>query len=306
MQSALEPAGPAAAAIHDLTLVLTTGAALVFALVMALLVVAVRGGPRPASTALWAVGGGIVFPAAVLSALLVHGIARSRVLTEPPPPDALAVEVVGWQWWWEVRYPAAGNGQGPVVTANELHVPVGRAVVLRLSTADVIHSIWIPSLAGKMDMIPGRTTHLTLQADREGVWRGQCAEYCGTQHASMALHVTARSAPAFAAWLAAEGAPAAAPATPALERAYQAFLASGCAGCHAIRGTPAAGRLGPDLTHVASRRTLGAGTIDNGPAALALWISAHQHVKPGNRMPSNPDLDGETVAAIAAYLTQLR
>ena len=168
----------------------------------------------------------------------------------------------------KVRYPQ-GMASVDIVTANEIHVPVGERVELTLTSADVIHSFWVPSIAGKMDLVPGRRNRLTIQADREGVYRGQCAEFCGTQHALMALHVVAVTPAAFESWLAREATPARPPSTDALMRGLAAFLAHGCGGCHTIRGSAALGRLGPDLTHAGSRRTLAAGTLDNSPEHMA-------------------------------------
>ena len=190
----------------------------------------------------------------------------------PSPPGATRIEVEGRQWWWEVRYPDARGGS--VVAANEIHISLGTAVELILTSPDVIHSFWVPSLGGKVDMVPGRVNRLALRADRAGVYRGQCAEYCGAQHAQMALVVVAETPEAFAAWLLAEAAPARAPTTPQARAGTRRIPVQGCGGCHTIRGTAALGRLGPDLTHVASRRTLAAGTLANDAATLRAWIAA--------------------------------
>ncbi|MGH7367480.1 MAG: cytochrome c oxidase subunit II [Candidatus Rokuibacteriota bacterium] len=305
MQSALAPAGPAAQAIANLATVLAVGAAVILVLVMGLLAYGALGGPRRVHTGLWVVGGGIVFPVAVLSALLVYDRGLTHALSAPPAPGTRTIEVEGRQWWWEVRYPS-GSGGHPVVTANEIHLPVGTAVSLILTTPDVIHSFWVPSLAGKVDMVPGRRNRLTIQADRAGIYRGQCAEFCGVQHTRMALLVVAVPPAEFDAWLAREAAPAGSPTTPALARGHDAFLAHGCGGCHTIRGTAALGHLGPDLTHVGSRRTLAAATIPNHVEAMAAWISSSDQIKPGNRMRSFAHLDRDTVTAIAAYLASLR
>lgn len=306
MQSALAPGGPAAQAIASLATVLAVGAAVILVLVMALLAYGALSGPRRVHTGLWVVGGGIVFPVAVLSALLVYDRGLSHALSAPPPPDAPRIEVEGRQWWWEVRYAAGVAGRDVVVTANEIHLPVGTAVDLVLTTPDVIHSFWVPSLAGKVDMVPGRRNRLTIQADRAGIYRGQCAEFCGVQHARMALLVVAAPPAEFEGWLAREAAPAAPPTTPELTEGHDAFLAHGCGGCHTIRGTTALGLLGPDLTHVGSRRTLAAATIPNHVEAMAAWISASDRLKPGNRMRSFAHLDQGTVTAIAAYLASLQ
>jgi cytochrome c oxidase subunit 2 len=204
-----------------------------------------------------------------------------------------------------VRYPQR-ESSGAVVTANEIHVPVGADIALALTTSDVIHSFWVPSLAGKVDMVPGRRNELVLRADRAGVYRGQCAEFCGVQHALMALLVVAVSPAAFEAWQARESQDATSPRTPEEARGLDTFLAQGCGGCHTIRGTAAAGRLGPDLTHLGARRTLAAGTLVNRPETMAAWIADGHRVKPGNRMPTYRHLDPELVDALAAYLVSLK
>jgi len=210
-------------------------------------------------------------------------------------------------WWWEVRYRDAATG-AQVVTANEIRIPVGRPVYFGLGSADVIHSFWVPSLGGKMDMLPGRVQHLLLQADRPGTWRGQCAEYCGEQHARMALHVVAEEPAAFDAWLAAQARPANdATASQEVARGREAFLAHRCNACHTVRGVSEESRLGPDLTHVGSRLHLGAGTVPNDPGQLAAWVAHTQQLKPGARMPSSGARIAEAdLRSIAAWLTQLK
>ena len=303
MQSALTPAGPAAQDFATLTSVLSIGATLILLAIMALLVHGVVRDPGPVNTGLWVVGGGIVFPVVVLSLLWVYSGRMTDAMAGAVAPDALRIEVEGRQWWWEVRYP--GSGGGPVIAANEIHIPVGTAIELSLTSPDVIHSFWIPSLGGKVDMVPGHVNRLSLRADRPGVYRGQCAEYCGAQHAQMALIVVAETPEAFAAWLRAEATPARAPA-PDTAHGLDAFMAHGCGGCHVIRGTAALGRLGPDLTHVGSRRTLAAGMLANDARTLRAWIAAGSVLKPGNRMPSYGHLDGATLDAMATYLASLR
>lgn len=310
-QSALHPAGPDAAIITQLTWLLFGGGLVIFLGVMLLLALSLRGG-RPAGTLLWIAGGGIALPVAVLSALLLFSTWRSGQLSTRTSQDALHVSVTARMWWWEVRYRDPASGRD-IVLANELHVPVGRKVYVGLSAADVIHSFWVPALGGKMDAMPGRVNGLVLHADRPGVHRGQCAEYCGEQHAKMALHVVAESQQDFDAWLAAQARPAAPPAGDALlERGRAAFLAQRCNACHAIRGVTEGtdnageGTLGPDLTHVGSRRYLAAGTLPNHAGALAGWIAGAQAVKPGARMPSFERIDGASLSALAAYLEHLK
>jgi cytochrome c oxidase subunit 2 len=197
-----------------------------------------------------------------------------------------------------------------VVLANEIRLPVGRPAYLALTTGDVIHSFWVPALAGKVDMVPGRVHGLALRADRAGTWRGQCAEFCGTQHAKMALHVVAMPQAGFDAWLAAQARPAAAPATAQLARGRQAFLNQRCAACHAVRGVTAdrvdGDTAGPDLTHVGSRLYLAAGTLPVHQGTLAGWIADPHGIKPGVRMPAARGLDGDELRALAAWLESLR
>jgi cytochrome c oxidase subunit 2 len=212
--------------------------------------------------------------------------------------------VTGHQWWWEFEY-LHPQPSLSVTTANELHLPVGRPVVFRLQSADVIHSFWVPNLHGKIDLIPGRQTATWLQADRPGVSRGQCAEYCGAQHAHMALSVIAEPAGDFERWLAGQRAVAPAPSTPEQSRGLAVVERGPCAMCHTIRGTAAGARLGPDLTHFATRSTIGAGTAPNTRGHLAGWIADPQRLKPGNRMPPT-GLSPADLQAVLAYLEILK
>ncbi|MDH6594964.1 cytochrome c oxidase subunit 2 [Variovorax sp. TBS-050B] len=306
-QSALRAAGPVADSLLQVSVVLAVGGTLIFAGVMLLLVLAIRrraGGRVDARW--WIVGGGLVFPTAVLTALFAWSEWHRPPWRPVPPSDALIVGVTGRMWWWEVRYRDPATG-AEVVTANEIRIPVGRPVYFGLGSADVIHSFWVPSLGGKMDMLPGRVQHLLLQADRPGVWRGQCAEYCGEQHARMALHVVAEPPAAFDAWLAAQARPAVAPAAPsaAVARGREAFLAHRCNACHTVRGVSEQSRLGPDLTHVGSRLHLGAGTVANEPGELARWVAHTQQLKPGAQMPSSGQrIPPDELDAIASWLAQ--
>jgi cytochrome c oxidase subunit 2 len=245
---------------------------------------------------------GIGIPMVALIALFV--IANFVVMPDTDAPaassTALTIEVTGNQWFWQVRYPGTS-----VVTANEIHIPARTRVDVIATTADVIHSFWVPELNRKIDMIPGRRNRVLLYADRPGRYRGQCAEYCGPQHAHMSMYVFADPPDRFRSWLAAQGRPSRPPASAGAQAGEQAFLANQCASCHTIRGTSARGRVGPDLTHVASRTTLAALTIPNDPSALADWIRDPQHIKPGNRMPAL-HLSAPTVRALVAYLESLR
>jgi cytochrome c oxidase subunit 2 len=213
-------------------------------------------------------------------------------------------------WWWRVAY-LDGQGREIVQDANEVHIPAGQPVVFELESADVIHSFWVPRLGGKTDMIPGRRNFMRLQADAPGTYGGQCAEYCGGPHALMGLVVVAHTPDDYAAWLARQSRPAAVvPSAQGplalIDQGRNVFAASGCAACHTIRGTEANGLAGPDLTHVGSRQTLGAGILPNNQGTMAGWISDSQSLKPGNRMPSYAVLSGQDVRAVAAYLESLK
>lgn len=333
MQSAAHAAsGSGAALIQEFSLVLHAGAALIFLLVMVLLALAVFGPPRKVERRNWILGGGIVFPAATLALLLGYSLAVGSALSDAgggggplrfllncistsaralglPAGDAsaqpLRVDITGRRWWWDVRYQSPGSGTDWVPLANELYLPAGRPVHVTLRSADVIHSFWIPSLAGKVDMIPGRVNRLMLRADSPGIHRGQCAEYCGGQHALMAMYAIAVPPAQFEAWLDQQSQPAALPDDPFLKAGHDAFFDAGCARCHAVRGTEAAGDMGPDLTHVGGRRSLGAGILRNHVGTMAGWIADPQTLKPGNLMPVTRSLSGEELRALAAWLGSL-
>lgn len=308
IQSALAPRGSNADHIATLGWVLFIGAALIFMLVMALAVYALRAAPerrRRFGNNAFIIGGGIVFPVVTLTALLIYGLSVSARIGDPPAAEPLRIEVIGEQWWWRVRY--LGEDQRPdIITANEIRIPVGRPIEFILKSADVIHSFWVPNLGGKLDMIPGKVTRLRLQADQAGVFRGQCAEYCGGAHALMAFFVVARPPEEFEAWLARQELPAPAPETPFLEHGRRMFLEAGCGACHTIRGTPANGTIGPDLTHVGGRLSLAAGILPNNAGTFAGWIADSRRIKPENHMPSFNIFDGESLRALAAYLESLQ
>jgi cytochrome c oxidase subunit 2 len=305
MGGVLEAAGAAARSIETISWVLIVGAAAIFAAVMVLLAVSLRRRAGTVRTGWWIVGGGLVFPGAVLAALFVWTVPMTPAWKPAPPPGALVVSVTGYLWWWEVRYRDPATGRD-IRTANEIRIPVGRPVYLALDSADVIHSFWVPQLAGKMDMVPGRMQHLLLTADQRGIYRGQCAEFCGEQHARMALHVVAVSQAEFDGWLGRQAAPAAAPATPGQEAGQRAFLANRCDACHEVRGVTRQTRLGPDLTHLASRMYLAAGTLPNTREGRQQWIAHVQQVKTGARMPSYERLQGAELDAIVEWLGGLR
>jgi cytochrome c oxidase subunit 2 len=249
---------------------------------------------------------GLALTGLALIAALVWTVAVVAAVDSPPRPTALTVRVTGRQWWWQVDYP--GDATHPaVVTANEIHIPAGAPIKVELVGADVIHSFWIPSLTGKTDTIPGRTNLAWLQADRPGVYRGQCTEYCGAQHAHMAAYVIAEPPAAFEAWRQAQGRPAAAPADPADLRGRAVFV-DRCSKCHSVRGVrgrPAGDVVGPDLTHLMSRSTLAAGLLANDRGGRMGWIANPEALKPGSRMPATL-LGGADLEALEAYLETLR
>jgi cytochrome c oxidase subunit II len=238
---------------------------------------------------------GVIVPAIVLVAVFALSLRDSQELSNTGAEATLEIEIRAHDWWWEVRYP---NG---AVTANEIHIPVGEPVKLRLLSADVVHSFWVPRLQGKTDNITGRVTNSWLQAEEPGRYRGQCAEFCGLQHANMRFFVVAEPREQFDAWLENEASPAAEGTAVAGE---DVFLSSTCVGCHAIRGTPANSQIGPDLTHVADRRTLFGGTVPNTPEYLERIIIDPQSIKPGVPMPPT-DLSSQELQALVEYLRQL-
>jgi cytochrome c oxidase subunit 2 len=239
---------------------------------------------RGARTIVWL---GAVIPALILVPLFIWTVRTLDALDPRAAKPDMVVDLVGKQWWWEVRYRDTDPARG-FTTANELHIPVGKRVELRLTSTDVIHSFWVPELQGKTDLIPGRENVTWIQADRPGVYGGRCAEYCGLQHATMGLLVIAQSESDYERWAARQRRPAAEPRDSLATMGRAAFLGSACAFCHAVRGTPAGGNAGPDLTHVAGRRTLAAALLPNTPGHLGGWIANPQALKPGSRMPRVP------------------
>jgi cytochrome c oxidase subunit II len=320
MPAALDPSGPGARSIADLFWVFLIISTVVFALVLIALGVALvrgaRGAHRPAdvppgetvpaveTNLRRGVVGAFATTAITLFGLLVTSVATGKVLSNMDRKDALVIEVVGHQWWWQVTYvdPVASHR---VVTANEIHIPVARPVILRLQAADVIHSFWVPSLHGKKDLIPGHTNELLLKADRPGLHRGQCAEFCGVQHAQMAIYVISEEKGEFESWLDRQRAPATPPETAAEKRGLDVFLRGTCAMCHSIAGTDAGATTGPDLTHVKSRRALAANTIDNDRPHLTAWILDPVAIKPGTQMPEHP-FSKDDLTDLVSYLETLR
>jgi cytochrome c oxidase subunit 2 len=307
-QSVLAPIGPEAARIWQLGLLMLVGAALILLIVCAATWIAIRGSDRARrrlASDRTIVAGGIAFPVVTLTALLAYGVWVMRANLAPAATaPQLRIEVVGESWWWRIAYRDRRGAR--IADANEIRIPVGREIEFVLTTADVIHSFWVPSLGGKLDMIPGRQNSLRLRADQPGVYRGQCAEYCGGAHARMSLEVRAMPAAEFDAWLEAASGPAREPADETARRGRELFLAAGCGSCHAVRGTPAEGAIGPDLTIVGARRFIGAATLPTTPAHLAQFITDSQHLKPGNRMPPFRVFTPDELDAVALYLAGLK
>lgn len=307
VQSALAPQSLQAERVAGLFWVMTIGGALILLLVMFVTALAMLG---PESSRRWLgregiiLAGGIVFPVVTLTTLLGYGFVLTNISdSRAGGGEPIKIAVVGERWWWRVIYRDSAGRR--IESANELRIPVGRPVEIELTSADVIHSFWAPKLAGKLDMIPGRTNILTLIAKEAGVSRGQCAEYCGGAHALMAFYVVALPQPEFERWLAHEAGPASAPATAQAREGMTLFAASGCGACHTVRGTPAAGAIGPDLTHVGGRLSLAAAALPNDEAAFARWIKDNQHIKPGNLMPPYGIFSDSGLAAVSNYLASL-
>ena len=304
IQSTLHPAGPAASRIAVLTWVMVAAFTAIFLLVSTLTLIAVFRRPRspdaapPLGKTRFIVAGGIGLPVVVLVPLLFYALQTSSELRTPT--EGPTIRVVGRMWWWEVHYPEHG-----IATANEIHIPIGQRIRVEVESADVIHSFWVPPLNGKRDMIPGLRSVTWLQADEPGEYRGQCAEYCGDQHAKMAFLVIALPPEEFRAWVAERKQPRTIGDSPEEKRGLAVFTSAGCAQCHAIRGTPANATLGPDLTHIGIRRTLGAATLPNNRGNLAGWITDPRPIKPGVKMPASylaPD-DRE---ALVTFLESLK
>jgi cytochrome c oxidase subunit II len=295
LQTTFSPLSLEAAWTSQLSWLLIGCATLLFVVVMALAFTALRARPRWLAGERAVVAGGIVVPVVLLTILLIYAPRQGAILARDDAP-ALRVEVTGHQWWWRVRYLDAG-GAPDFETANEIRLPVGQKVELALRSADVLHSFWVPNLAGKLDMIPGRTNRLSFTPQVAATARGQCAEYCGGPHAQMALYVVTVPNETFDRWRASQRAPA--------SRADATFEAR-CATCHAIRGSRALGTSGPDLTHVGSRLSIGAGTLPADAGGLARWIASSQHIKPGNLMPAFTEFSAEELSALSTYLASLQ
>ena len=312
------PAGPQADALFDLWNLMLAACTLVFVLCLAALVVAVWRAPRATEATAPRIEGdparesglrhwvvrAVAGSSILLIVLLLASFLTDRAIANLPLGGAVHIDLVAHQFWWEARY-EAHDPASAFSTANELHVPVGRPVLVRLRSDDVIHSFWVPSLAGKKDLIPGRESTLAFRADRPGVYRGQCAEFCGYQHAHMALVVVADPPEEYDRWRELQRQPARAPATAQEQRGLELVEQASCALCHAISGTRAQGRRAPDLSHVANRQWLAAGTVPNTFAERADWIADPQKYKPGVNMPPLAAAPAD-LAAISAYLGSLR
>jgi cytochrome c oxidase subunit II len=317
-QHMLEVAGPQAGRIAQLWWFFVVLCALVFVAIWVALLIALWRAPRgdgstppdaeamfrPERGARLAVTWGLALAVVGLFALTISSVATDRALAQLPLQQAVNIEVTGNQWWWNVLYDDADPTK-LFSTANEIVVPVGRPVLVKLRANDVIHSFWVPNLAGKKDLIPGHETTLAFQADKPGTYRGQCAEFCGLQHAYMAFEVKAVSADEFARWQEAQRKPAAEPADDRQKRGRELFVSGTCQMCHAIQGTTANAHRAPDLTHVASRRTLAAGRLKNTPENLAAWIRDPQQFKPGVNMPAHV-IGQQDLDALVAYLGALK
>lgn len=311
--SALDPAGPQAAAILRLWHFMLPVSVLVYVIVIgALLLIILRRrttdedprSPAREAVARRSITIGIAVTVVIAFITLVYDLTIGRTLMAESFPAPLTIRVTGHQWWWEVEYEDS-IPHNRVRLANEIHIPVGRPVRIELVSHDVIHSFWMPNLGGKKDLIPGHDNELWLRADRAGVYRGQCAEFCGIEHAKMTLIVVAEPPDRFDTWLARQREPAGIPSDTLAARGRLVFEGGSCAMCHTVTSTLAQGRVGPDLTHVASRLALGAGTVPNTPGNLAGWILDPQTIKPGALMPSHA-LPPSDLRALVAFLEALR
>ena len=310
-QAVLDPHGPAARAIANLSWGLFAVCAVVYVLVMAGLIWALWRRRRQDDRTVGAERrlGFIVAALAVATALVLTGLTTASVLAgrglnSPRGPGAITIDVIGHQWWWDFQYRDV-SPQDFVSSPNELHIPVGMPVVIKAQSRDVVHSFWVPALHGKRDLTPGIVTHFWIQADAAGTFRAQCAEFCGYQHAHMAFVVVAEPMAQFLEWIRRQRQPAASPMTEEERRGRDVFMTAPCVTCHSVRGTDAGSRVGPDLTHVASRATLAAGTLPNTPGHLRGWIADPQSIKPGTRMPSS-GLSASDLQAVVAYVRSLR
>jgi cytochrome c oxidase subunit II len=301
-QSTLTPGGAGAIEIANLFYVMAGGAVIIWVLVIGLATYAIvyPGQHDAKKTRLLVIGGGALFPTVVLTALLTYGLSMLPELQRPAPKGNQIIDAVGVRWWWRFHYRLPDGGT--VETANEIHLPVDEAVEFKLTSEDVIHSFWIPSLGGKTDMIPGRENRLKLHPTKTGVYRGACAEFCGAAHAQMFFDVVVQSQEEYDRWLDHLVEPAAVQA----HEGQLVFDQLGCGACHAIRGTDADGVVGPDLTHFGSRRSIGAGVLPNAPENLKRWITQTHRIKPGVEMPAFGSVSPESLDKLVDYLGNLQ
>ena len=316
MHSAFDPASPQARAIAQLWWWMFGVGSLIWLAVIVAMIYAIRSkrGDRGPDELLHVpdathkrmervVAAAVFMTVLILGGFLAYDFAVGRLLAQHPR-TALTIELVGHQWWWEARYVDPSPSKR-VVTANELHVPVGEPIQIKVTSPDVIHSVWVPNLNGKRDLVPGYVSTHWFTADTAGTYRGQCAEFCGLQHAKMALYIIAEPRVKFAAWLAAASTPHEPPTDSTLLYGQRVFMSGGCAVCHTISGTEARSNVGPDLSHFKSRSTIAAGTLANNRANLTSWIANPQAIKPGTRMPPSP-LTPVQLNALVSYLETLR
>jgi cytochrome c oxidase subunit II len=319
-QSVLSPAGPQAGHVSRLWWLMFYVEAGVFLLVCIAVLIAIfrrrrerkKSGDEPDTSPdpqreqrmTRVIMGAVGVTLVILFVFLIASFTTGRGLYSPSDSQALSIKITGHQWWWDVEYDAV-PASNIVHTANEIHIPVGQLVKFRLTADDVIHSFWVPNLSGKKDLIPGHEIILEFQANSPGEFRGQCAEFCGYQHAHMGLTIIAEPPDKFYEWMNGQRTPAAQPANESEQRGQQVFLNSPCIMCHTIRGTDAGGRLAPELTHLASRKTIAASTLPNTRGHLGGWIINSQEIKPGNHMPPVP-LSSEELQALLDYLGSLK
>jgi cytochrome c oxidase subunit 2 len=310
-QVVLNPHGPVARSIAHLIWIMFALSGAIYVLVLAAAFWALRrrrlesdDSPQTTRTLTRTVTSAVALTAVILVALTLSSVTAGRGLTQPSGPGAVEVDVIGHQWWWDFRYHDV-TPSDVVASPNELHIPVGVPVVLRVQSQDVIHTFWVPNLHGKRDLVPGQVTYTWIQADTPGIYRGQCAEFCGHQHAHMAFLVVAQPMAEFVEWIQHQRQPAPEPASAEQQRGRDLFLGSTCVTCHTIRGTTAGSHVGPELTHVASRQTIAAATLPNTRAHLREWIGNSQSIKPGNRMPPGPFQPAD-LESVVSYIRSLR
>lgn len=320
LQSALHPGGVQAAHISHLWWLMFWITTAVFVIVCGFIAVSAVRGWRAARSSLaviptdvqlrshgmltTAVSIAVAVTVVTLFVLLVESVWTGRAIASLGAESAVTIDVIGHQFWWEIEYEDAVPGRR-VTTANEIHIPIGRPVVLKVTSRDVIHSFWAPNLHGKRDLVPGHTTAIWIQADRESVYHGQCAEYCGKQHAHMRFEIVAEPQDRFDRWLNAQRQPAPPPASDTERHGQQVFMDHQCVLCHTIRGTAAAARVGPELTHVGSRGKIASATRPTTHDDFVQWVGNPQGIKPGSQMPATP-LSKEDLDALASYLERLK